>query len=149
MVEFKTYVEECGGLEAAVHHELKELRISPRREFFRISVREAAKVIARLALARSSTGKLTVFFREGGVLQSVSLPPVNARQPPDLFQSISRATSWPTKHAFRRSGNVEATPPRSKPRPASPNQLTLVEDARGEASINLKWVPLVGSKNAM
>jgi hypothetical protein len=73
IVEFKIYVEECAGIEAAVHHDLKDSRRNLRREFFEISIADAAKTITKLAVERSaSSSTLIAFLREEGKLHRIS-----------------------------------------------------------------------------
>jgi hypothetical protein len=72
IVEFKIYVEECGGLEAAAHEELKGSRVNPKREFFRISVEEAAKCIATLAVKRATaSSQVIAYLRENDALKRI------------------------------------------------------------------------------
>jgi hypothetical protein len=71
IVEFKIYVHECGGLEAAAHEELKSFRVT-KREFFRVSVEEAAVCIANLAVQDAPPfGKLIACVRVDGQLQTI------------------------------------------------------------------------------
>jgi hypothetical protein len=72
IVEFKIYVDECGGLEAAVHERLKDSRVNPRREFFRMTAPEAATCIAELAVERADSGsQLIAYVRENEALKRI------------------------------------------------------------------------------
>ncbi len=72
IVEFKIYVSECGGLEAAVHERLKDARVNPRREFFRISAPEAARCIAEIAVEWATSGSQVIaYIRENDVLKRI------------------------------------------------------------------------------
>lgn len=76
VLEFKIYIDECGGLEVAVHQKLNEVRVNPRREFFRISVIEAARCIAETAIELSDPlSKIIAYVRENGQLQIVNDAP--------------------------------------------------------------------------
>jgi hypothetical protein len=72
IVEFKIYVEECSGIEAAVHNDLRDFRRNLRREFFEISIDNAARAITKLAAENSaSSSTLIAYVRENGELYRI------------------------------------------------------------------------------
>jgi hypothetical protein len=71
MVEFKIYVSECDRLEDAVHKELGRRRINTRREFFKLSIEEAAKCIARQAVEQAdASAELFAYVRKERVYKN-------------------------------------------------------------------------------
>jgi hypothetical protein len=85
VVEFMIYVEECGSLEAAVHERLKDSRVNPRREFFRMAAPEAATCIAELAVERATFGsRVIAYVRENDTLKRIvpSTGPTDDGAPP-------------------------------------------------------------------
>jgi len=79
VVEFKIYVAECGGLEAAVHRELSRYRINQRREFFKVTVDEAARCISRVAARFARDDTLVAFIREAGKFRRVRAWEITSR----------------------------------------------------------------------
>lgn len=62
-LEFAVAVKKTRAAESAVHRELMSVRVNPKREWFKVDVQFAAKIMARIAIEQTRQNDRSVYRR--------------------------------------------------------------------------------------